>query len=190
MKVLIAGDSFAADWQSVNKDFPGWWQLLGNEHEVVNVAQAGCGEYKIYKQLLSKDLGMYDWIIVCHTSPYRVHTWQNPFHARGLHANSDLILSDIEAKPASDVRQHLLYWFTNIFDIEHAKDIHYMIRHSIKDLLGTRPCVHVNFFDADVQLPGDINLNTLWREHPGPVNHLDQTGNRLVYQTIKQRIQQ
>lgn len=188
MKLLIAGDSFAADWQSVNSDFPGWWQLLGNQHSTMNVAQAGCGEYKIYQQLLNQNLDQYDYIIVCHTSPYRIHTCRNPFHTTGLHANSDLILSDIEAKPHSEARQHLLFWFTNIFDIDYAKDIHGMIRQSIRELLKDRPCLHINFFDQDLQLPEDLNLNPIWQAHPGPVNHLNQQGNILAYETVKQRI--
>ncbi len=43
-KLLIAGDSFAADWLSGES---GWPNLLANEYDVTNVAQAVCSEYKI-----------------------------------------------------------------------------------------------------------------------------------------------
>ena len=47
MKILVAGDSFAAEWPGDD----GWVKLLAQSHEVTNVAQAGCGEYKIFKQI-------------------------------------------------------------------------------------------------------------------------------------------
>ena len=50
MKILICGDSFAADW-TVKYPGQGWPNMLAEIHEVTNLAQAGCSEYKILKQL-------------------------------------------------------------------------------------------------------------------------------------------
>ena len=47
LRILIAGDSFAAEWPGNN----GWVKLLSQKFSVTNVAQAGVGEYKILKQL-------------------------------------------------------------------------------------------------------------------------------------------
>ena len=49
-KILICGDSFAADW-SKKYDGVGWVNMIENEHVVTNIAEAGVSEYKIYKQL-------------------------------------------------------------------------------------------------------------------------------------------
>ena len=53
MKILIVGDSFAADWAIKYKSISGWPNLLAEKFEVVNLAQAGVSEYKIYQQVLS-----------------------------------------------------------------------------------------------------------------------------------------
>ena len=49
MNVLIAGDSFAAEWPGSN----GWVKLLAKKYNVKNVAQAGVSEYKILQQKFS-----------------------------------------------------------------------------------------------------------------------------------------
>ena len=50
-KLLIAGDSFAADWSKKYKNACGWVNTLCEDYDVTNVAQAGASEYKIYNQL-------------------------------------------------------------------------------------------------------------------------------------------
>ena len=49
-KLLIAGDSFAADW-TIKYKGEGWVNTLCEDYDVTNVAQAGVSEYKIYNQL-------------------------------------------------------------------------------------------------------------------------------------------
>ena len=95
MKILIAGDSFAAKWPDTTV---GWVDLLSKDHKVTNVAQAGVGEYKIYKQIENIDQNLYDCIIVSHTSPSRIHTPSHPIHTAGFHKDCDLILTDISEK--------------------------------------------------------------------------------------------
>ena len=55
-KILIVGDSFAADWSIKHKECNGWVNMLCDDFFVTNIAQAGVSEYKIYKQLLSQDI--------------------------------------------------------------------------------------------------------------------------------------
>ena len=52
-KLLICGDSFAADWQVKYPQGQGWCNLITQYYHVTNVAQAGCSEYRIYQQFLS-----------------------------------------------------------------------------------------------------------------------------------------
>jgi hypothetical protein len=98
MKIFIAGDSFAADWSIKYPTMQGWPNMLADIHTVTNAAEAGCGEYKILKQLTSHALADYDAIIVSHTSPYRIHTNFHPVHGKDkLHYNSDFIYEDCRA---------------------------------------------------------------------------------------------
>ena len=60
MNVLIAGDSFAAEWPGSN----GWVKLLAKKYNVKNVAQAGVSEYKILQQINTANLDKYDLVIV------------------------------------------------------------------------------------------------------------------------------
>ena len=73
MRVLIAGDSFAADWQVKYPTQAGWPNLLVDKYTVTNIAQAAVSEYKILKQIQSVDLNQYDSIIISHASPNRIH---------------------------------------------------------------------------------------------------------------------
>ena len=96
MKVLICGDSFAADW-TVKYTGKGWPNLIAENYTVTNLAQAGCSEYKIYLQLASANLDQYDAIIVSHTSPNRLPVEVHPVHSNDpLHKNSDLIYTDLK----------------------------------------------------------------------------------------------
>ena len=76
-KILICGDSFAADW-TAKYPVEGWPNLLAKNYTVTNLAQ-------------------YDYIIVFHTSPNRLYTKVHPIHHQDiLHNNSDLLYSDIK----------------------------------------------------------------------------------------------
>ena len=87
MDLLIVGDSFAVD----NDNTQSWQNKLKVDYNVVNTAQSGISEYKIYKQLVDQIEKQWNQIIIVHTSPYRVHTRKHPLHAHG-----DLMYSDIE----------------------------------------------------------------------------------------------
>jgi hypothetical protein len=92
-RLLIAGDSFAARYP--DDQGQGWPLLLRELYEVTNVAQAGVSEYKILKQLQSiSNIGQYNFIVIAHTSPHRVHT-RKSIHNTELHKDCDLLLSDV-----------------------------------------------------------------------------------------------
>ena len=63
MKVLVVGDSFAADWSVKHKNSVGWPNLLAKDFDVTNLAQAGVSEYKIYQQVLSVDTCQFDLVL-------------------------------------------------------------------------------------------------------------------------------
>ncbi len=92
-RIVLAGDSFGCEWPTGE----GWPLMLAKNHAVNNIAQAGVGEYKILKQLWNLSardaywVNNYDCVIVCHTSPSRIHTPKHPVHKEGLHKDCDLI---------------------------------------------------------------------------------------------------
>ena len=51
MNILIIGDSWAADWSQKHSQYPGWPNILAEEFNVTNIAQAGVSQYSITQQL-------------------------------------------------------------------------------------------------------------------------------------------
>ena len=197
--ILIIGDSFAADWTVKYPTAIGWPNLLAENYNVVNLAQAGVGEYKIYQQLCSiDDISKFDLVLISHTSPYRINTTRHPVHHNDpLHKNADLIFSDIEYHKKSIKR-----WFntslTTAFNFfkyhnneEYQETIYTLIRKQITDMIGKNTSIVVttslvpekfkiekNFLDvSDIQI-----------KNPGLTNHMSDIGNKLVYDAIVKKM--
>ena len=190
MNLLICGDSFAADWTVKYNDI-GWPNMLANDHKITNLAQAGCSEYKIYKQLVSVNLTEYDAIIISHTSSNRIHVKSHPVHANDLlHKHSDLIYTDIvEHSKSNKSLKPIVDYFENYFDLEYAIFVHTTICEKIEK--------HLNQFSGLVihiaTLPWDdlyyfnnmLSFEHLFKNHRGFMNHYNLRGNEIAYETIK-----
>jgi hypothetical protein len=198
MKILIAGDSFAADWSTKYKDGIGWPNLLAKQFNVTNIAQAGVGEYKIYKQLCSVDLTEYDLVIVSHTSPYRLHTRLNTIHQGDeLHANSDLLFADIEYHLKTFVGffdralRSAYNFFVHHYDTNYQEDVYMLIRAEINRLIGKKNCLIIRNTLAEPKFVLEkniVDIVKIQRLHPGLINHLSTEGNQLVYQQVLDKI--
>jgi len=176
MKALIIGDSFSADNQ-------GWPGLLG--HDVVNRSQKGVGEYKIYKQSKSNDL--FDFTIVCHTSPYRIHTPKHPIHSKNLDRPAcDFLLSDIDyhSKNNSSMKLVKKYW-DKYYDFEYQEDIYRLL---VSKLYRLPNSIHITFHETASDVV-ENNLSHIWKKHPGNINHLDVQGNKLVAKNLEKIIE-
>lgn len=192
MKLLICGDSFAADW-TVKYNGIGWPNMLANDYTVTNLAQAGCGEYKIYKQLTSVDINEYDSIVVSHTSPYRIYTTNHPVHAQDkLHKNSDLIYTDLKEHSKTNKKLlPLIDFFENYFDTESAIFTHTLICEKINELLKNHPKVlHITNLNWDglYSFPNMLHFEYLFKEHRGLINHYTDQGNQLIYTLVKDKL--
>lgn len=194
MKVLITGDSFAADW-TIAKNVVGWPNLLANDFVVTNIAQAGCSEYKIYKQLKSVNLEDFDAVVIAHTSPNRLYVKNHPVHSSNvLHKDSDLIYADIKEHSIVDKSLNpIVEYFEHYFDFEYAAFVHSLICKEIDVLLKDFPgtIVHITGFDwetlyqfSNLQTFADIAIHD-----KGLANHFDEAGNQKVYQTVKKMIE-
>ena len=86
MKLFLFGDSFSTNTK-------GWPSMLG--FQIYNFSQNGIGEYKIFKQVL-QNLN-FDKSIICHTSPWRIHTRVHPVHKNNQdRVDNDFMLNDVE----------------------------------------------------------------------------------------------
>ena len=201
MKILIIGDSFAADWSVKYTDYPGWPELLAHEHDVTNLAQAGISEYRILQQLESvADLAQFDLVIVSHTSPYRVHTRRHPVHHRDpLHLSADLILSDIEYH-AGRIQNWLnpglksaLGFFHYHFDEKYYETVYTMFRERINQRLAGKQVIVINNLPDNLKFatePVVLDFSADWKENRGLINHFSEVGNRLIHKQINNIIKQ
>jgi hypothetical protein len=184
LKILIAGDSFAADF-TIKYPGSGWPNVLASEFNVTNLAQAGCGEYKILLQLKSQNLHEYDVVIVSHTSPYRLHTLFHPIHHQDLlHHNSDFLYADVVAHNIDSIREY----FEKYFDLDHAQFVHNLICKEIAELVRPIPHIHMIHMDCSYKFDNLLNCEPLYQKHPGFQNHYNELGNLLVSDAVKKRL--
>lgn len=189
-RLLIAGDSFAARYP--NDKGHGWPLLFRELYDVTNVAQAGVGEYKILKQLQKFNLIQFDFVVVAHTSPYRVHTRES-IHKTELHKNCDLLLSDIEAKrftfnPAVNSAKG---YFKYHFDPDYYQDMYELIRKEIDNITKHVPTLHIDHFEPALKYAHEKNcldLSGMWPYYKGNINHYSVEGNQIVCARIEERL--
>lgn len=183
--ILIVGDSFA---ENFNQSTESWTFLLSQQVSTVNLAQAGCGQYKILKQLKSVDLNNFDKIIISHTSHTRLHVENNPYYNTGKHAHADLIYEDILHKPQSKMKEHLLFFFKRLVDLEYQKFVYECVCREISELCKNKDCIHLNFFPQNqvlyIHFTKVLEMHNIWKNYPGTVNHLNLEGNCAVYEKI------
>lgn len=190
-KILIAGDSFASDWTPKQIKFKGWVNLLADEYDVTNVAQSGVSEYKIWQQLENANLYNYDWIIVCHTSPHRLHTKKHPVKYKSvLHTESDMLYGDIEYHASKWINifnkslRTAYNWFLHHYDNEHNEKIYQLIYDKIQNMLAKHKHIQIDNFNEDTD-----KLNYMYYCTPNEgVNHFDQQTNQRIFQEIKNTI--
>jgi hypothetical protein len=165
---------------------------LAQQHQVTNLAQAGVGEHKIYRQLVSvDDLTVYDVVIVAHTNPGRVPTRRHPMHYNdGLHQHADLIYSDIDyhakqLKNIFNVRLHVAReFFRYHYDDEFFEDTYWLFREKINTILADKKVITLETFDLPATEKYVLNFADLLNTNPGLINHYSEKGNQVVFDTI------
>jgi hypothetical protein len=189
--LLLIGDSFGAP-ASMNTNT--WYSNLDQSFYVENRAQAGVGQYKIRQQLLPND--KFDVCILLVTSEYRIHCTQNPFYPDLTHPhhNCDLIFGDIESRVPDNRAEHITWWFSEIFDLNHARYQHSLV---LKDTAQSiqkccKKLIPITFFkpynsiyDFHGQL---IDLSWVHKKHPGDINHLSNVGHNKVWKILEERL--
>jgi hypothetical protein len=183
--LLIAGDSFSADWTTKYKG-RGWVNMLENDFEVTNISQAGVSEYKIYLQLKSQDLSKFDNVIVSHTSAYRIPIQEHPIHKGDLlHDNCDIIFSDISEHLNNPIMKTAYDFYSDIFYPEYFCFVNDLIYKEIYNLIPSG--LHITFFDSFY--PTEVlKFENVFLNNRGVINHLNDVGNNIIYEKIIQSI--
>ena len=192
-KILICGDSFAADW-TVKYPGQGWPNMVAEHFDTTNLAQAGCSQYKIYLQLKSVNLEEYDAIIISHTSPNRLYIKEHPIHHSDiLHGNSDLIYTDIINRDSDTKLKPVVEYFERYFDLDHAEFMHNLICKEIEEVVlhvVRHKVINMTGFDWNrlYQFDGMVSFVELMRLNRGSMNHFNEAGNQTVFNTLCDRI--
>ena len=191
MKILIMGDSWAADWSQKHSEYLGWPNILAEQYDVTNIAQAGVSQYSIVRQLDTVRPLEYDRVICSITSPYRVYTPRHPVHTEGLHVDSDLIYTDIEyhstGRPNNSRLQSAKQYFEHHFDRTHAEFVNELIVEHILSQLDTNDTVITSNIQGNDQLVTEhiyCDGHGIWQSYPGKINHLSEEGNQLFADSI------
>lgn len=181
-RLLIVGDSFF----SYNHNCNSWHNRLAKHYNVTNLSCNGVGQYKIHKQLTKTDYNNYDKIIVGVTSPYRIHTDNNPWYNKihHSHADADLLYEDVKSKDESAEKQHVLWYFENVLDLEYYDYIHRLTVEHMQQTLQDKLHMMITFFDMNI--PNVLNLHNVWKNNQGETNHMNNHAHKKVYQQVIQ----
>lgn len=191
-KILITGDSFAADWTKKYPNEKGWPNFLAEKYNVTNIAQAGVSEYKIWLQIKNQNLNSYDVIIISHTNPGRVHTRAHPIHYNDLlHKDADLLINDIYYHK-SKIKNFLNFslrcassWFKYHYDYEFQEVIYDFFKKDITRMIGNIPCIELTNFDETTT---DLCYFSYLKTNPGIANHMDEIANKKICSDISEKI--
>jgi hypothetical protein len=170
--IWIFGDSFAANCQPTS-----WSEMIG---DVNNYASNGSSEYRILKSYrqFKNQISNLDKVIFVHTSPSRIYLKDDKKSlSRTLetYKKCDIIINDIFEKKEKEYINIL----ESIWDDEYFNDIFMLI---VSELKLVPNSFHITFFDSSID--GVLNLNHLWKQYPGNINHLSVEGNLEVSKII------
>ena len=196
LRILIIGDSFAADWSVKYNEYKGWPNLIAEKFPTINLAQAGVSEYKIYQQLIGVNLMNFDLVIVSHTSPLRVPTRRHPIHSGdSLHNAADLMFTDIEYHRSrlknffNTALRSAYNFFMHHYEVEYFETSYKLFREKINQIIGNKPVIVIsNLPDMDDFITEKIVLK--FQSDGGIINHMTKSGNYQIYLSIIETIKQ
>lgn len=179
-KILIAGDSYAADWCGKSE----WWKKL--PYDVKNVAQAGSSQYRILKSITTK----YDVIVIFHTSPYRIFTEHNDIYTNSkTHKHSDYLIYDVISK-GGKLGKAMEHYVGHLYNEEFILYTHTKICEDIREITSSAKVIHVTAFDYTNIHVFDklIDIRDIANNYPGNVCHLSAQGNEILASRIIEEI--
>jgi len=189
MKLLLCGDSFSYDHKLEHS----WPTRLSQVHQVDNLSQCGCGEYKIRLQIASRNLDNYDAVMIFHTSPNRIYYNQlNKMYVDNYHGQADFLFTDVEHHRHSNKLAQTAYdYFVNIFDATYHSYVHNLICAEIDQITKPYCIYHFTAFDYSTLYQFDnnlIDLYNIWQANRGNINHLNPAGHQEFFKKITDTI--
>jgi hypothetical protein len=196
MKILIAGDSFSADWTIKYKNNGlGWPNMLALDHDVTNIAEAGTSLYKTYLQLQTVDINAYDAVIITHTSPNRIYVKEHPVHKGDLlHNNACLIHTDIKYHAESNPElEPIVDYFEKYYDLDYAVFVYNLIEEKIDRMFDSYngKVIHMtNLPRTDLyQFDNMLDFSHLQgKKYHGLMNHYNDKANFIVYDKVTEKL--
>jgi len=152
------------------------------EGEVSNFAENGIGEYKIYKSL--QTYLNFDRAVICHTSPWRVHTRIHPVHKNNpTRYNNDFLLNDVEYHSKMNNDMNIVHqYLKKYYDPDFQEDIYDLLVDRLMTLNNT---VHITFHEPDDTKQIQHNFNHIYKTPPGEINHMSQEGNKIIAEKVQ-----
>jgi hypothetical protein len=188
--LLIVGDSFSSAQLAEDS---GWPVLLCQNFNVTNLSSPGIGEYKILQKIKSIQVNNYDFIIISHTSPNRLHTITNPLYPPGhLYSSSDIIFTDAESKIHQiPMAQEIVNYYKYIFDPEYYNFIHTSCCEKIDQLTQNTKVLHITHFEWSelYQFNNMVNFYSFWLDNQGSIVHYTKEANQVIYKKLLKKIQ-
>lgn len=199
LKIAFCGDSFCADYLLRSSADFGWPHYLSQslQAQVICFGIAGACEYRILKQIEKTISAGPDFILVCHTSPFRIFAPHHPLRNKDpLHHLTDFVPADTFEnkdyyKKDSYVKAAREY-YKFLFEETHALDIHRLLCSKILDLCRSTKSltIHSSGFDYNgiFEFQDFISLTGFAKDYSGDINHFNEKGNRLVASIFEERI--
>lgn len=185
-KILIIGDSYAVICASESESSISWSSMIARSYPCDILAQAGCSEFRIKKQLDNVNLNNYSHVIVSHTSSTRIPVDQNPLHQNSLtHKNADFIYNDVIHSDDHRVNSVKEY-FEKYLCIDFYDYVWNLMVTDIYDRIAksNRKGLHITFFDQSHPCI-DISFYQLAKKYPGVINHMDAYANKQIFHLIE-----
>lgn len=185
-KIAILGDSFAAD-----RDQHSWITLLEQSYHVENLSVRGSSQYRLYR-LFRKNLQKLqqsDLVVFFHTNPDRVYLPDGiDFASRRLpsHTQCDLVANNALQDPELDHIFKIYYRY--FFDAELQQVFYELMIADMQKNLASAKILNCSGFAVTHDSVPIKSFARAQQDHPGNVNHFDQSGNMVVYKYVLDEI--
>lgn len=185
-KIAILGDSFAAD-----PDQHSWVTMLEQSYHVENLSVRGSSQYRLYR-LFRKNLQILqqsDLVVFFHTNPDRVYLPDCiDFASRRLpsHTHCDLVASNALRDP--ELGHIFKIYYRYFFDADLQQVFYDLMVVDMQKNLGSAKILNCSGFAVTHNSVDIKSFSCVQQDHPGNVNHFDQSGNMVIYEYILSEI--
>ena len=183
MNIVILGDSFSSD---EHRD--GWIAQLRQHHQIENLSQRGISQFRIYK-LFQKNIDLInkaDLFLIWHTNPQRIYLPDDvdaPIRNLSTHSTADMVAEDSMNRHGwKDIAKTYYKYF---FDEEQNQIFFDLMVNQIRQCVKTKIIECTGFKNNDSKVK---SFYAVKKQHSGCINHMNPSGNRMVYDWIEKQL--